>query len=132
MTKSGYQVSSVLLSTEVDRLMCYYDKQFVELAYRIVLDREPDPSGVSHFLHKLRDGESRREILFLIVNSDEAKARGVTTDLFRSYMRWRKLQKIPFVGSLLLIFIGLLRIKSVIREFRRVQNAVFGIFQEYK
>jgi hypothetical protein len=132
MINPSDQIIDVLDSARVNRLMFYYDRRFIELTYRAVLDREADPSGVDHFLRLLRDGESRREIVYKIATSDEAKSRGVSTDAFRHYPLWRRLQGVPFLGALIILVIGLIRIKAVVREFRRVQNAVYGVFQEYQ
>jgi hypothetical protein len=126
--RSKYRISR----QDLDRLMYYHDKLFVSLAYKLLLGREPDPTGMEHYLDRLRGGEDRREISFLIAKSDEAQSRIDTSGLFNSYEIWRKVQRIPVVGSLILLCIAVVRIKSVVREFRRVQNAVFGIFQEIK
>lgn len=123
-----YQVSR----DDLERLMSYHDRQFVGLAYKLLLGRDPDPSGLDHYLNRLRDGENRREILFQVANSEEAQSRVDTADLFRSYSIWRKVQRVPVFGSLIILCVAIVRIKSVVREFRRIQNAVFGIFQEMK
>ena len=82
--------------------------------------------GLAHYLQCIRMGESRREVAFRIGNSAEARDRGFDTRLFSSYRTWRRIERIPILGTLSLIVICLVRFKRVVREFRRLQNAVFG------
>jgi hypothetical protein len=108
--------------------MSYHDRQFVELAYRLILGRPADPDGLAHHLDRLRRGVSRREVAFGLGNSSEAKENGFDSRLFRSYRWWRRLERLPFIGTFMLLLICLVRFKVVVSEFRRVQNAVCGGF----
>lgn len=111
---------------DLNRLMLYHDQQFVEMAYGLILGRPADDEGLAHFLHCIRSGESRREVAFRIGNSAEARERGFDIGLFKSYRTWRRIERLPILGTLSLIIICLVRFKRVVREFRRLQNAVFG------
>ena len=111
---------------DLNRLMLYHDRQFVEMAYSLILGRAADEEGLAHYLKSIRSGESRREVAFRIGNSAEARDRGFDMRLFNSYRVWRRIERIPVLGTLCLIFICLIRFKHVVREFRRLQNAVFG------
>jgi len=51
------------------------DERFINLAYRIVLGRDPDQSGAKHYRVHLRDGTSRTTVLRALVRSDEFRAR---------------------------------------------------------
>lgn len=54
--------------------------QFVEGLYRVLLNREPDASGVGYYLGRLRLGDSRLDVVKLIALSEEARTRGLRTD----------------------------------------------------
>jgi O-antigen chain-terminating methyltransferase len=115
-----------VLTSDIDRLLLYHDRQFVELAYRLLLGREADPQGLRHYVQKLRRGDSRREVAYLIGTSAEGKEKGVNQRMFASYGRWRRLEKAPVLGGILLLAVLLFRVRHVVREFRRIQNAVYG------
>lgn len=53
------------------------DEQFVQEAYRKVLGRECDVSGFVNYLELLRRHVPRRVVVLQLVNSDEARRRGV-------------------------------------------------------
>jgi hypothetical protein len=46
--------------------------------------------------------------------------------LFAAYKTWRKVERIPVIGTFLLILICMVRFKKIVSELRRLQNAVFG------
>jgi hypothetical protein len=107
-------------------LLSYHDRQFVEVAYRLFLNRDAEPEGLAHHVDRLRSGVSRREVAYLIGTSPEAKEKQVDQHLFWTYRIWRKVDHAPVIGTLVLIIICLMRFKRIVAEFRRVQNAVFG------
>lgn len=47
------------------------NSEFVTLAYRLVLDRDPDPDGLANFEALLRQGTSHRDVIALMRESDE-------------------------------------------------------------
>ncbi len=49
-------------------------KQFIAWAYNLILCREPDESGLEHYLLQLSRGYSRLEVVAQLVRSSEAKA----------------------------------------------------------
>ncbi len=58
----------------VDRLLSLADNDFVVACYWWILHREPDPSGLSHYLSRVIAGEDRLPIAAEIASSDEAQA----------------------------------------------------------
>lgn len=52
------------------------DIEFINTAYKIVLNRAPDPTGLNHYLARLKVGISRAEVFDQLRRSHEAKARG--------------------------------------------------------
>ena len=56
----------------------YEDIDFINAAYRAVLQRDADQGGMQCYLSMLRSGASKVEILGLISNSQEGRQRGTT------------------------------------------------------
>jgi FkbM family methyltransferase len=52
-----------------------YDEQFVSELYRIMLDREPDATGLDHHLNALQSGVPPHEIVATFMHSQEFMAR---------------------------------------------------------
>ena len=112
--------------SDLEMLLAYHDQQFVELAYRLFLGREGEAEGVAHHVGCLRSGVSRAEVSFLVGTSPEAQEKGVDQRLFSSYRIWRRVERVPVIGTLLLVVTCLFRFKRLVSELRRIQNAVFG------
>ncbi|MEJ7933112.1 DUF4214 domain-containing protein [Sphingobium sp. AN558] len=53
-------------------LMEWFDRPFVELAYRVMLKRPPDPEGMRYYLKRLRAGHSRTAVLDQLWKSPES------------------------------------------------------------
>jgi len=49
------------------------EREFLIGAYRLILGREPDDDGMTHYLISLRGGKSRIEVLAILIKSREAK-----------------------------------------------------------
>src|ERR1039457_1550213 len=62
----------------LELLLAFRDEEFIHAAYRRVLRREPDPSGLAHHLGHLRAGShTRLEILLDLRFSEEGRQVGV-------------------------------------------------------
>lgn len=60
------------------------DRQYVGVLYRTILERDPDPDGFSHFVNRLRLGESRASILGALLGStDRRPVSGAAPDITR-------------------------------------------------
>lgn len=62
-------------------LLSLSNEAFVRAAFRIVLGREADDTGIDHYLNRLGSGHSKTHVLKDIVRSDEAKARAGYAEL---------------------------------------------------
>lgn len=113
-------------TSSLKRLMQYHDRQFVELAYQLILGRAADEAGLAHHLESLRSGENRQEVAFRIVNSEEGHDRDIDPELFKGYRRWRRIERIPILGTIFLLLLCMARIRYIVREFRRLQNIAYG------
>jgi hypothetical protein len=57
----------------VDQLLMLQDTVFVEMAYRVLLGRLPDPDGLRYYRGRLRAGYSKPALVVQITDSPEAK-----------------------------------------------------------
>ena len=58
----------------IEDLLKYYDREFIEILYQFVLKRSPDPVGLQKHLSDLRSGIiGRVELAFSFMESPEAK-----------------------------------------------------------
>lgn len=51
------------------------DMQFIEEIYRLILVREPDPTGRLHYLRQLSSGTKRKKIINALIASSEARSK---------------------------------------------------------
>jgi hypothetical protein len=62
-------------SDNLETILTLFDAAFVKGAYRLILGREPDASGFSHYLRQIRAGQSKESIISEIATSTEAQQR---------------------------------------------------------
>jgi hypothetical protein len=105
-----------------------HDAQFVNAAYRGVLNRGPDPIGEDYYLKLLRNGASKAEVLGRLRYSTEGRAIGAPIDgLARAY--WvDKLARWPVLGRILGVFAAMWTLPDSERYLRAIANdlARFG------
>ncbi|MCZ8321939.1 MAG: FkbM family methyltransferase [Novosphingobium sp.] len=65
---------SIMPANDVNELLMVNGAEFVEVAYRTLLQRSPDRAGSEHFLERLRAGHGKEAIILAIANSPEARA----------------------------------------------------------
>ncbi len=59
-------------------LLALDDTEFVHAAYRALLGRDCDDTGLEHFTRRLRDGEDKRRLIADLALSDEGRRRHQT------------------------------------------------------
>ncbi|OMH30407.1 methyltransferase domain-containing protein [Motiliproteus sp. MSK22-1] len=64
-------------SYQLNELLRYEDIEFVTFAYRGILQRDPDETGLDNYVSLLRRGGSKTQVLVDLVMSDEGRERGV-------------------------------------------------------
>ena len=105
----------------------FYDEGFLREAYRCLLKREIDPTGLAHHLAHIRAGESRYRTLFDLSRSQEFKGAGVILRGLSSY-RWMKIVRaIPVVGRIAQATIFLWRIDAFMKDLRALENHVYRL-----
>lgn len=71
-----------------DEFMVYDDLEFVENAFLGILQRPADETGLSDYVHFLRNGGDKERVLVDLQSSDEAKNNGVRV----SGLKWHRLR----------------------------------------
>lgn len=95
---------------------------FLRAAYRVVLGRDVDESGQTHYLPALRDGQAYpTEILRALRKSPEGQARGVEITNLQSRFGIERLMTIPIVGGAIL---RLRRFLTLPQNTRRLQRRI--------
>lgn len=64
-------------ATDIDGLLAWRHEDFVECAYRTILQRPADPDGQLHYTKRVLNGDPKMEILRDLHASEEARAVGV-------------------------------------------------------
>jgi SAM-dependent methyltransferase len=107
----------------VTDLLQYHDRDFVWNAYRALLKREPDTEGLSAFLEKLRSGRFNKiDVLAALRFSPEGRRNQVTIDGLRLPAIIRRLYRVPVIGYVVELIVGVARLPSFIRNQRRIES----------
>ena len=113
----------------VNDLLGFHDEPFVRNAYRAILKREPDDTGMAQFLTNLRNGRySKIDILSSLRFSPEGRNANVQIDGLSSISPLRKIYRVPVAGYLLRLVIALVRLPVLITNFRRLESHTMAQF----
>jgi FkbM family methyltransferase len=85
----------------VDQLLMSYDEDFIQAAYRALLRRVPDPSGMNHYLGRIRAGTSRQDILLQLRLSSEGERVKAAVPGMEALLRRHRLIKTPLIGPVM-------------------------------
>src|SRR6185369_7536310 len=107
----------------VNDLLGFHDEVFVRNAYKVILKREPDDSGMAHFLKNLRNGRySKLDVLSALRFSSEGENVNVQIDGLGRSSVLRKMYRVPVAGYLLRLAVAIARLPVLITNFRRVES----------
>jgi len=107
----------------VNDLLKYHDREFVWNAYRALLKREPDTEGLSALLEKLRGGRFNKiDVLARLRFSTEGRRNQVTIDGLRLPAMIRRLYRVPVIGYVAELVVGVARLPSLIRNQRQIES----------
>lgn len=107
----------------VSDLLKYHDHIFIWNAYRAILKREPDESGLTQFLRQLRSGRFNKiDVLASLRFSPEGKARNVQLDGLPRRPFLRRLYRVPVLGYLLEMMVAVARLPMMMRSQRQFEN----------
>jgi hypothetical protein len=88
-----------------DLLYCD-DEQFVRNCYQSLLRRDPDREGISHYLHLLKGGFPREQVVEEMSLSSEGRQYHAQVNGLRSALWLGRLYRVPGLGPLLRRFAG--------------------------
>lgn len=107
----------------VTNLLKYHDREFVWNAYRAILKREPDTEGLSAFLEKLRSGRFNKiDVLARLRFSPEGKRNHIRVDGLAWPATIRRLYRVPVIGYVIELAVGVVRLPSLIRNHRQIES----------
>ena len=103
-------------------LLKYHGETFVRNAYRAILKREPDVGGMSQNLLSLAEGKLNKiDVLASLRYSPEGERVGVNI----SGLAWpayvRRIERLPVIGYLLQVAIGLARLPAMLTHQRQYE-----------
>lgn len=110
--------------TSLSELLDIHDEPFVRMAYRLVLGREGDVDGVTHYVEALRGGDSKMRILRSLRRSDEGGQFTPGLEGLDGAIRRYTWVNRRFVGWFASCFVQAERERVVERQIRKVQNQV--------
>lgn len=107
----------------VTDLLKYHDRDFIWNAYRAILKREPDESGLRDFLERLRNGTRNKiDILASLRSSAEGKRANVTVEGLALPAFIRRVYRVPVVGYLAEMAVSFARLPRLVRSQRQFEN----------
>jgi SAM-dependent methyltransferase len=107
----------------VNDLLQYHDHTFIWNAYRALLKREPDEAGLKQFLKSLRSGRvNKLDVLASLRFSPEGKGKNVRVDGLTSRPMLRRLYRVPVIGYLLEMIVGIARLPAMIHSQRQFEG----------
>ena len=111
--------------TTLAGLRALRDRTFVQSAYRVVLGRDADPSGLDQYLRQLRSGAfDKVDILGELRYSPEGEQRGVDIDGLGWRYALRRLGRRPGIGWIYRWFKALLQLPSLVEVTQRHQAEI--------
>lgn len=116
---------------DLQELLVYSDRAFVENAYLALLRRLPDPVGMDTFLSKLRASElTKIEVLAGLRWSEEGMARGIHVDGLLAPYLIRKWRRKPVIGPLIGWATAIFRFNGHAERLKQVEAAQAAETQE--
>src|SRR5215217_2618929 len=107
----------------VNDLLGFHDEVFVRNAYKVILKREPDDSGMAHFLKNLRNGRySKLDVLSALRFSSEGENVNAQIEGLGRGSVLRKMYRVPVAGYLLRLAVAMARLPVLITNFRRLES----------
>src|SRR6185369_9723754 len=111
----------------VNDLLGFHDEVFVRNAYKVILKREPDDSGMAHFLKNLRNGRySKLDVLSALRFSSEGENVNAQIEGLSRGSVLRKMYRVPVAGYLLRLVVAIGRLPVLITNFRRLESHSMG------
>lgn len=109
----------------VGELLSYYDRQFVQHAYLVLLKRDADVEGLTGRLQKLHSGEmSRVELLFRLRYGPEGKQHGTQVKGLLRAFAIERVCRIPVIGVIPRYLRALLYLPRMQRDIEQLRGLI--------
>ena len=103
-------------------LLQYHDRNFIQNAYRAILKRGPDATGYTAFIEGLRSGHLNKiDVLARLRYSTEGRAKRVEVKGLFVPAAVRQLYRLPLIGYLLRLCVGIARLPAMIRHQQQLE-----------
>jgi hypothetical protein len=116
-------------ATNLENLLQYQDRQFVAHAYYALLNRQPDPPGLTYYVQRLRSGTPKLQILSEIFASPEANKTQAHLPGLRQAIRRQRLTRLPLVGALLRVIVRVDGHSMIENRLRIIEQQTFSLGQ---
>lgn len=83
---------------KVSELLAMEGKDFLDIAYKSILNREIDYNGEAHYLRRLRVGDRKYDVIRSLKRSNEGKSAKAKIDGMRKYLLRHWLTDLPIIG----------------------------------
>jgi len=101
-------------------LLAFQDEEFVRSAYKCVLQREPDPHGLGHYLSLLRTGRlSKIEIMGRLRYSGEGKDKAVQIKGLFIRFAAASFFRVPVIGYIANVIVSFVRLPYLFRTIEQ-------------
>lgn len=114
----------------LDEFMQLHDTTFVKSAYLAILHREPDNTGLKHYVLRIREGTSKVRVLSDLIQSQEGRSKGTTIFGLDTARRIEKVLSLPIIGGILSFLLFSLSIQQHLRDMRLLENHMFRLVEE--
>ncbi len=112
---------------QVNDLLKYHDRAFIQNAYLAILKRGPDATGFHQFTDALRSGRMNKiDVLARLRYSAEGRAKKIQVDGLLLPAGIRLLYRIPVIGYLLNLLVGIARLPNSLRHEQQFQAHVLA------
>lgn len=104
-------------------LIQFKDAEFLAAIYRIILNRDPDRSGVEYYLNSLQSGRLNRvEIIGRLRYSREGRKKQIRIRGLLFPFLSQRVRRVPFIGKFLSGFIGFLPLFNIPSRIARLER----------
>src|SRR5258705_748266 len=106
----------------INDLLKFHGEDFIRNSYRALLLREPDDAGLSHYLGRLASGRDNKiDVLASLHFSPEGQRARVKIAGLSFPVMIRRLGRLPLVGYLILLIIGVGRLPLLLENQRQFE-----------
>jgi lipopolysaccharide biosynthesis protein/ubiquinone/menaquinone biosynthesis C-methylase UbiE len=136
---SGISSSEIIPTVKtIDELFQYNDVDFITCAYLTFLGRFPDAQGLSYYLSRMKNGDSKIEIAYMLYRSKESKNFSKNINGMKLVIARNLLQKIPGIGWILksnnkdLVHASKFASNDAKYELEQTLNSIIDVLDKFK